>query len=187
VPSSGDTNQAPSLTTDGFTFSSSHFHTIDSPGICTFGGCVSDGSIYLAVDGFTLGQPITMTKAGGGAFSLLGADFAQLFLDGASAAAGGFPNADIMTITGSNGATVNLSPLSLAFATFAAVFNNVTSVTFEGFGVTGGADFSFAMDNVVVSSGLPEPSTWAMMLVGFASLGFAWRYRASRRSVVAIA
>jgi hypothetical protein len=29
---------------------------------------------------------------------------------------------------------------------------------------------------------VPEPSTWAMMLVGFAGLGFAG-YRASRRAV----
>jgi hypothetical protein len=173
VPSSGNTDQAPSLTTQGFTFSSSHFHTIDDPGLCTFGGCVSDGSIYLAVDGPTLGQPITMTKAGGGTFSLVGADFAQLWLDGASAAAGGFSNADVMQITGSSGATVDLSPLTTAFASFAAAFNNVTSVTFEGFGATGGADFSFAMDNVVVGSSVPEGPTWAMMLIGFAGLGFA--------------
>jgi PEP-CTERM motif len=31
---------------------------------------------------------------------------------------------------------------------------------------------------------VPEPSTWAMMLVGFAGLGFAG-YRASRRTAAA--
>jgi hypothetical protein len=34
----------------------------------------------------------------------------------------------------------------------------------------------------VSSNAIPEPSTWAMMLLGFAGLGFAG-YRASRRSV----
>jgi hypothetical protein len=34
-----------------------------------------------------------------------------------------------------------------------------------------------------VLTSVPEPSTWAMMLVGFAGLGFAG-YRASRRAVV---
>jgi PEP-CTERM motif len=33
-------------------------------------------------------------------------------------------------------------------------------------------------------STVPEPSTWAMMLIGFASLGFAG-YRTSRNSVAA--
>ncbi len=114
-----------------------------------------------------------MTKAGGGSFSLVGADFAQLFLDGASAAGDGFPNADSMVLTGSNGSTVTLNGLTTTFATFAAAFSNVTSVTFEGFGANGGADYSFGMDNVVVGSGVPELSTWAMMLAGFAGLGFA--------------
>jgi hypothetical protein len=33
---------------------------------------------------------------------------------------------------------------------------------------------------------VPEPSTWAMMLVGFAGLGFV-SYRASRRGVARLA
>ncbi len=36
------------------------------------------------------------------------------------------------------------------------------------------------------STGVPEPSTWAMMLIGFAGLGFAG-YRASRKSASAMA
>ena len=30
---------------------------------------------------------------------------------------------------------------------------------------------TFAVDNIVLSSTVPEPSTWAMMLLGFAGLG----------------
>jgi hypothetical protein len=37
-----------------------------------------------------------------------------------------------------------------------------------------------------VLSSVPEPSTWAMMLLGFAGLGFAG-YRASRRTGMAAA
>jgi hypothetical protein len=37
-----------------------------------------------------------------------------------------------------------------------------------------------------VAPGVPEPSTWAMMLIGFAGLGFAARWR-SRKSVRAFA
>jgi hypothetical protein len=36
-------------------------------------------------------------------------------------------------------------------------------------------------ESVTVGSSVPEPSTWAMMLIGFAGLGFA--FRQSRRKV----
>jgi PEP-CTERM motif len=42
---------------------------------------------------------------------------------------------------------------------------------------SGGFGFDFAIGGAV-----PEPSTWAMMLVGFAGLGFGG-YSASRKSV----
>ena len=37
----------------------------------------------------------------------------------------------------------------------------------------------------VFSSGVPEPSTWAMMIVGFAGLGFAGYRRAKAKTVAA--
>ncbi len=37
--------------------------------------------------------------------------------------------------------------------------------------------------NVVLTSGVPEPSTWALLLLGFAGLGFAGHRRAKRASV----
>jgi PEP-CTERM motif len=40
---------------------------------------------------------------------------------------------------------------------------------------------SAAPDPLYSSSAVPEPSTWAMMLVGFAGLGFAG-YRTSRKT-----
>jgi PEP-CTERM motif len=39
----------------------------------------------------------------------------------------------------------------------------------------------FVFTNVGMTSGVPEPSTWAMMLLGFVGLGFA--FRQSRRKV----
>jgi hypothetical protein len=38
----------------------------------------------------------------------------------------------------------------------------------------------------IAGTAVPEPSSWAMMLVGFAGLGFAG-YRASRRSAPLVA
>jgi hypothetical protein len=45
---------------------------------------------------------------------------------------------------------------------------------------SGPADLEFAFNNVPIG-GVPEPSTWAMMLLGFAGLGFA--FRQSRRKM----
>lgn len=42
----------------------------------------------------------------------------------------------------------------------------------------GGDNIGLLLDNVQLSSAVPEPATWAMMLVGFAGLGFAARRRA---------
>ena len=55
---------------------------------------------------------------------------------------------------------------------------------------TAGGDFLEAtVSNVTVtvtaSAPVPEPSTWAMMLLGFAGIGFAG-YRARKRGLLAI-
>ncbi len=170
------------LTTQGFVFTSGHFHTVDDTGICSFGGCVAGDGIYLAVDGPTLGFPIVMTKDGGGTFSLDSADLAQMWNDDAAAAAGGFPNAADIEMTGSNGDTVTLSGASHSFQTLAAggLLDNVTSVTFEGFGPLGEADWSFALDNIVVEAATtrtptPEPATLAILSVGLLGFGLARR------------
>jgi hypothetical protein len=57
----------------------------------------------------------------------------------------------------------------------------VTPMGWDLFDTFGGGNDLGAMDNFAIAS-IPEPSTWAMMLLGFAGLGFAG-YRASRRSV----
>lgn len=42
----------------------------------------------------------------------------------------------------------------------------------------------FQLDNLVVSSAVPEPTTWAMMILGFASVGFM-TYRRRRTATLA--
>ena len=66
---------------------------------------------------------------------------------------------------------------------------NWTGVTTISIGVVGPVlgPRAYVFDDLSVSgistsSGAPEPSTWAMLLIGFAALGFAG-YRASRKSV----
>ena len=49
-----------------------------------------------------------------------------------------------------------------------------------------GTDLGTVSLNVRVHPGVPEPSTWAIMLIGFAGLGFA-AYRRTRKAVSAAA
>jgi hypothetical protein len=50
-------------------------------------------------------------------------------------------------------------------------------------GISGGGSLKLAIDgNVTAVTGIPEPSTWAMVVLGFAGLGFAG-YRTSRRAI----
>jgi hypothetical protein len=62
-------------------------------------------------------------------------------------------------------------------------WNDINHVVFYAYGGTGahvgGKGFEFALDNLTtrVVSTIPEPSTWALMLLGFAGLGYAGYYR----------
>lgn len=47
---------------------------------------------------------------------------------------------------------------------------------------------AFEIDNIaLVSGGVPEPTTWAMMLLGFGAIGFAMRRRKSTRELTQLA
>jgi PEP-CTERM motif len=46
-----------------------------------------------------------------------------------------------------------------------------------------GENSGFGQVDITLARSVPEPSTWAMMLLGFAGLGFAG-YRASRKAVL---
>ena len=53
-------------------------------------------------------------------------------------------------------------------------------------GKVGNAEYYNIQGGATVSSAVPEPSTWAMMLIGFAGLGFAG-YRGAKRNSPALA
>jgi len=46
---------------------------------------------------------------------------------------------------------------------------------------------AFEIDNIGVISGVPEPSTWAMMLLGFGAVGLAVRRRRSSKALTQLA
>lgn len=64
---------------------------------------------------------------------------------------------------------------------------SVDRVVFDGIGGDGG----FALDNVVLNSpmaaAVPEPGTWALMLVGFGAVGVSMRRRRSEREIAQMA
>jgi hypothetical protein len=69
--------------------------------------------------------------------------------------------------------------LGSAFATFGP-YNALTGIVF-----TTDPSQNFALDNLVFNTGVPEPATWAMMIVGFGAIGAACRRRAlERRAIV---
>lgn len=85
---------------------------------------------------------------------------------------------DTIDFTDSRGAqTVNIpygASGGMAFAGFTDFGQSITSVT-----VNAGLDI-IGVDDVLVVSTVPEPTTWAMMLIGFVGLGFA-AYRLARQ------
>ena len=97
-----------------------------------------------------------------------------------------FSDADVIISNGSNSVswTPNISPpdgqwvaftVQLTQANFgsnlASILSNVTELQIRGEFITGPEEEG--LDNVKLTSpGVPEPSTWAMMLLGFAGVGF---------------
>lgn len=184
VPSSGNPILT-TLTTGGYQFSSTHFHTIDS----TFGSLVSNGTIYIAEEAGNLGGPITMSKVGGGVFSLNRFDGAKLFLSNTP----GFPNADFINVVGNlfGGGTVSAQfalQTAVAFQTFLlpGTFVNLTSVTFSG-SVIGGDAGGIALDNIEVNAttAVPVPSGVVLTGLGFMCITGAGLVRRRVSRVVA--
>lgn len=164
------------LTTDGFEFTSGHFHTVDS-----FTGLnVDNGTIYISEEAGTSGLPITMAKVGGGTFSLTGFDGAEVFLGNSIP---DLPNATNINLVGTlSGGGVITATCALdgvadgpgGVADFQACslsgFTDLTSVTFSGAALQGTGGVS--LDNLVVdgSSAVPEPQSLILLASGLAML-----------------
>jgi PEP-CTERM motif len=90
----------------------------------------------------------------------------------------------------SNDATALAVPLGYVSGSPLSDTSTYDSATFATLGVTpgvyewtwgAGANQNFTLDIESGGGAVPEPSTWAMMLIGFAGLGYA-SHRASRKS-----
>jgi len=72
-------------------------------------------------------------------------------------------------------------------AIFIGLSSNIGDITQIQFSLTNNGAFAIGtVELQTLGSGVPEPSTWAMMLVGFAGLGFAGFRKTRARSVPAL-
>jgi|RhiMethySRZTD1v2_1073278.scaffolds.fasta_scaffold1546049_1 hypothetical protein len=180
VPSSGNPILT-HLSTDGFDFDGLHFHTVD-----TFaGGLVSNGTIYLASESESdLGRPITMTRAGGGTFTLNRFDGAETFYLSPTwfsilvtgVQSGGGVLSTLLTLDGIADGGGGVAD----FQTFALNWTDLVSVTFDGRLATG-ARGGFTVDNIVVDSAtaVPEPASLTLLGTGIALAARRLRKRTS--------
>ena len=159
-PVSDNDLQSGTITTQGFNFTADTFYIVNAPGDCA-GGCVDDGSQFLASTGST----VTVTNPRNIGFSLAGLDSARLFLTPGGIAS--LPNADTLNLLGTlmNGSTVSTSltlPLEGSFQTFAiGGFDDLKSLAISGT-ANGVGGASWALDNLVVAA-VPEPAALMAM------------------------
>lgn len=154
------------ITRDGFTIGNpagqeQHFHEIDS----TQFGLASNGTGVLLNDRNT---DIFLQQVGGGDFTLSSFDIAASFNNapGITFEALGFlNNVQVGIVTGSLG----------QFTTFSGFASPVNFVTFNGLGGNGGFELDNIILNGAVNGAVPEPATWALMLLGFGFVGGAMR------------
>jgi hypothetical protein len=165
-------------------FAAQKFHTVTLPAAGPV-ALADNGTPYIASVGGGLDSPITLERADGGPFALLGFDAAEAFLDDIAAAEfSGYTSATKLEVVAqlSDGLTVTLAydldglrdgPGGVGdFQSFTLPdeLKSITSVTFTGISAAR-RDAGFALDNVVVA--VPEPASWAIAVVGAATLAIA--------------
>lgn len=150
-------------TMDGLTYTQGSFNqSTDSTGFLALGGS-PDGLGFFSQDG-------SATSYSGDVFRLLvtftlpagstpGSTLFQTLLQG--------------TVTGVNGGGVfvNFDNTPLLFNSSAGEF----TFTIADLNVTGGSAFAAVTANI--QAAVPEPGTWAMMLLGFGAIGYSMRRR----------
>jgi hypothetical protein len=165
-----------SFTEAGFTITS----TVGDPGDVATIQNVGAPNENVVVDGNPddpFGTLLVIKKTGGGLFNLVSLDVANLDNPGSPIEV--FPGTGFrIEVSGVPGGDDVYGPGSSTFATESPTdLRNISELDINLVGLAGGE--TFAVDNIVLSSGVPEPSTWAMMMLGFVGLSLAG-YRKAR-------
>ena len=153
--------------------------------------CPDNGTTMLISPYGDVGQgqsTVTMSKAGGGSFSLLSFDGAGSFnfnvvawndpsliplsIDVTGSLVGGGTVRQSFAIDNSQNQSGTLNFSNYSFSGF----KNITSVTFSASGSSSAVFNGFTLDNISVSA-VPEPESFALMLAGLGILGLAVRRR----------
>lgn len=131
----------------------------------TFGSAVKDVSVYIG--SLDDENSITLNLSDGPPVSYTGAQLALISGEESS----------LLTPIPGGDATIDGS-LTNGRWTFTDPSNDIISIT-----VSNGTEISTnSFEIAQIATSVPEPSTWAMMLLGFAGLGFAG-YRQTRRPI----
>jgi hypothetical protein len=131
----------------------------------TFGYAARDVSVYIG--SLDDENSITLNLAGGGSVTYTGAQLAVISGEESSVLTpipGGTPTID--------------GTMTNGFWTFTDASADIIGITVYN----GTAISSNSFEIAQIATSVPEPSTWAMMLVGFAGLGFAG-YRRTRTPI----
>ena len=184
VPDTADIQT--SLSTQGYLFTSEHFHTPGSSN--TYSPFVWNGTNYIGYESGR-GHPLAMSRADGGSFSLYSLDVAEFY----SAPNSDRPNADLIEIwgLGAGGQTMvhqftldgvydgRNGAIDFQHFVLPSIFSDLSSVVFTGLR-WGGADGGISLDNIeVVPTSVPEPGTLALFGLGLLAAGAARRRRAA--------
>lgn len=144
----------------------------------------SFGAGNKPITGVTIGQTLT---------TVVGQTYTFSFNYGALG--GGSEQLQFEIISGQSQTLLTASAnnnLSTTFQTMTGTFVAASTSTLISFGDFGGIadtradNVDFIIDNVSIAA-IPEPSTWAMMMLGFAGVGFVAYRRKAKSALVMIA
>jgi hypothetical protein len=176
APAGGTTVDFNGALPSGFTLTGGQLVTGDNANVFAE-PAFSDGSRYLAV---LAGQTATLTAPNGftGVSLFLGSvdSFNTLdVLSTAGAVLGSFTGSQLVNNPTGNQNAANTN-LRVSF------FNTPGEANIGGLRFSSGQN-AFETDNIAFLGAVPEPATWAMMLLGFGAVGYSMRRSKKARQV----